>query len=146
MTSNLYGTLTDLDSRCPRSLVKTAPLPQGYPWVSGGRYETPELRFSGLVLDHQGLEELELKNPSQNCCFWSNLALFEWYFGSGSLKSRWLCSKPLNLDSEVTYQLPDTCGYLGGSGVLFKRKQSSASASCTSVGKKKKKKKKKKMS
>ena len=45
-------TLTDLDSRCPGSLLKATPPPPGYPWVSGVRYVTPEPRFSGLVLDH----------------------------------------------------------------------------------------------
>ena len=39
-------TLTDLDSR---SLLKTTPLLQEYPWVSGGQHVTPESRFSGLV-------------------------------------------------------------------------------------------------
>ena len=62
-------TLTDLDSSCPRSLLKTAPPPPGYLWVSGGRYVTPEPRFSGLVLDHQGSEELELKNRSKRAKF-----------------------------------------------------------------------------
>ena len=49
-------TLTDLDSSCPGSLLKTTLPPPGYPWISGGQYGTPEPRFSGLVLDHQGLE------------------------------------------------------------------------------------------
>ena len=30
---------------------------------------TPEPRFSGLVLDHQGLEELELKNHPKTAIF-----------------------------------------------------------------------------
>ena len=30
---------------------------------------TPEPRFSGLVLDHQGLEELELKNHPKTAVF-----------------------------------------------------------------------------
>ena len=30
---------------------------------------TPESRFSGLVLDHQGLEELELKNHPKTAVF-----------------------------------------------------------------------------
>ena len=30
---------------------------------------TPEPRFSGLVLDHQGLEELELKNLPNTAVF-----------------------------------------------------------------------------
>ena len=47
---------TDLDSSYPGSLLKTTPPPPGYPWVSRGQYETPELRFSDLVLDHKGLE------------------------------------------------------------------------------------------
>ena len=65
----IQHTLTDLDSRCPGSLLKTAPPPPGYPWVSGGRYVTPEPRFSGLVLDHQGLEKLELKNHPKTAVF-----------------------------------------------------------------------------
>ena len=47
---------------------------------------TPEPRFSGLVLDHQGLDELELKNHQKTAVFLSNLALFERFFGSGFLK------------------------------------------------------------
>ena len=62
-------TQTDLDSSCPGSLLKATPPPPGYPWVSGVRYVTPELRFSGLVLDHQGLEELELKNHPKTAVF-----------------------------------------------------------------------------
>ena len=75
-----YGTLTNLDSSCPGSLLKTTPPPSGYPWVTGGRYVTPESRFSGLVLDHQGLEELEPKIHSKT-------AVFEqiWLFLSGLL-------------------------------------------------------------
>ena len=34
-----------------------------------GQYVTPESRFSGLVLDHQGLEELEPKNHSKRAKF-----------------------------------------------------------------------------
>ena len=64
-----WGTLTNLDSRCPGSLLKATPPPPGYPWVSGVRYVTPEPRFSGLVLDHQGLEELELKNHPKTAVF-----------------------------------------------------------------------------
>ena len=33
------------------------------------RYVTPELRCSGLVLDHQGLKELELKHPPKTAIF-----------------------------------------------------------------------------
>ena len=72
-------TLTDLDSSCPGSLLKTTPPPPGYPWVSGGQYVTPEPRFSGLVLDHQGLEELELKNHPKTAVFdqiWLFLSVF----------------------------------------------------------------------
>ena len=65
--------LTDLDSSCPRSLLKTAPPPPGYLWVSGSRHVTPEPRFSGLVLDHQSLEELELKKTPKNPCDTLNL-------------------------------------------------------------------------
>ena len=62
-------TLTNLDSSCPGSLLKTPPPPPGYPWVSGGRYVTHEPRFSGLVLDYQSLEELELKNQPKTTVF-----------------------------------------------------------------------------
>ena len=55
--------------RCPRSLLKTTPPPPGYPWVSGGRYVTQEPRIRGLMLDHQGLEELEPKNCSKRAKF-----------------------------------------------------------------------------
>ena len=51
------------------SLLKTTPLPPGYPWVSGGRYVTLEPRFKGLVIDHQALEELELKNHLKTAVF-----------------------------------------------------------------------------
>ena len=50
------GTLTDPTLSCPGSLLKTTPPPPGYPWVSGGRYVTPETRFRGLVLNHQLLK------------------------------------------------------------------------------------------
>ena len=62
-------TLTDLTLSCPRSLLKTTPTPPGYPWVSGGRYVTPEPRFRGLVLDHQLLKEPEPKNHSKRAKF-----------------------------------------------------------------------------
>ena len=62
-------TLTDPTFSCPGPLLKTTPPPPGYPWVSGGRYKTPQPRFSGLVLDHQGLEELELKNHPKTAVF-----------------------------------------------------------------------------
>ena len=65
----IEDTLTNLDSSCPGSLLKTTLPHPGYPWVSGGRYVTPEPRFSGLVLDHQGLEELELKNHPTTAVF-----------------------------------------------------------------------------
>ena len=67
--TNVTYTLTDLDSSCPGSLLKTTPPPPGYPWVSGGWYVTPDPRFRGLVLDHQGLEELELKNHPKTAVF-----------------------------------------------------------------------------
>ena len=72
-------TMTDLDSNCPGSLLKTAPPPPGYQWVSGGRYVTPEPRFSCLVLDHQGLEKLELKKHPKTAAFdqiWLFLRVF----------------------------------------------------------------------
>ena len=55
-------TLTDRTLSCPGYLLKTTPPPPGYPWVSWGRYVTPEPRLRSLVLNHQGLEEQELKN------------------------------------------------------------------------------------
>ena len=72
-------TLTDPTLRCPGSLLKDTPPPPGYPWVSGGRYVTQERRFRGLVLDHQGLEELELKNHPKTTVFdqiWLFLSIF----------------------------------------------------------------------
>ena len=75
----LIRTLTDLDSSCPESLLKTTPPPQGYPWVSGGQYVTPEPSFSGLVLDHQGLKELELKNHPKITVF-DQISLFSRVF------------------------------------------------------------------
>ena len=67
--TNFSYTLTDLTLSCLESLLKTTPLPPGYPWVSGGRHVTPESISSGLVLDHQGLEELELKNHPKTAVF-----------------------------------------------------------------------------
>ena len=55
----------DMNSSCPGFLLKTTPPHPGYPWVSGDRYVTPEPRFRGLVLDHEGLEELEPKKRSK---------------------------------------------------------------------------------
>ena len=83
-------TLTDLDSICPGSLLKTTPTLPGYPWVSGGQYVTPEYRFSGLGHDHQGLE---------NLLFLINFGSFWGFFGSGIVKSWWSNIKPLNLGS-----------------------------------------------
>ena len=57
--------MTNLDSSCPGSLLKTTPPPPGYPWVSGGQYVTPEPRSSGLVLNHQDSGELELKTTEK---------------------------------------------------------------------------------
>ena len=48
--------------------------------LSGGQYVTPKPRFSGLVLDHQGLEELELKNHPKTTVFDQN-----WLFLSSFL-------------------------------------------------------------
>ena len=62
MSSFLPSTLTDPTISGPGSSLKTTPPPPGYPWVSEGRYVTQEARFRGFLLDHQGLEELELKN------------------------------------------------------------------------------------
>ena len=47
-TYSAHTKLTDLDSTCPRSLQKLL--------------HTPKPEFSGLVLYHQGFDELELKN------------------------------------------------------------------------------------
>jgi len=51
-----------------------------------GWYVTQEPKFSGLMLNHKGLRELELKKHKK-CFFWSNLALFECFFGSGPFKT-----------------------------------------------------------
>ena len=61
--------MTDPTLSCPGSLLKTAPPPLGYPWVSGGWYVTPESRFRGLMLDHQLLKEPEPKNSSKRAKF-----------------------------------------------------------------------------
>ena len=82
--------LTDLDSSCPGSLLKTTPPPPGYPWVYGGRYVAPEPRFRGLVLDHQGFKGPEPKKTTQK----------ERQFLGGLL-----ALAPLNLDSRATKQL-----------------------------------------
>ena len=50
------ATLTNVDSSCPESILKTTLLPPGYSLVSGGWHVTPKAIYSGLVLDHQGLE------------------------------------------------------------------------------------------
>ena len=65
----LQYTQTDLDSSCPGSLLETTPPPPGYPWISGGRYVTPEPGFRGLVHDHQLLKELEPKNCKKRAKF-----------------------------------------------------------------------------
>ena len=87
------GTLTDLDSSCPGSLLKTTPPPPGYPWVSRGRYVTPEPRFRGLVLDHQLLKEPEPKNHSKR----AKLDQKEQFSGG------FLALPPLNLDGRQKY-------------------------------------------
>ena len=69
-TSTKYtDTLAYTESSSPRSLINTTPAPTGYPWISGGRYKTPQPRIRGLVLNHQGLEELELKNHQKTAVF-----------------------------------------------------------------------------
>ena len=76
---------------------------------------TPEPRFSGLVLSHLGLEELELKNHTKT-------AVFEhiWLFLSGFLALVLLkFDGPLFLGFGVTYGTPSTYGYRGGGGVVF---------------------------
>ena len=94
-------TLTDLSSCCPRSLQKTTPTPPGCPWVPGGPVVTPKPSFSGLVLDHQVLKKLDLKKL-ENCCFWSNLAVFERFLASGCFQTWWSSTKPQKLGSGVT--------------------------------------------
>ena len=64
--------MTDPTLSCPESLLKTTPPPPGYPWVSGGRYVTPESRLRGLVLNHQLLKEPEPKNYSKRAKFNQN--------------------------------------------------------------------------
>ena len=47
---------------------------------------------------------------------------FYWvFFCSGSFKSWWSGTKPLNMGSWITYWPPDTHGYPGGSGVVFSK-------------------------
>ena len=41
----IHCTLTNLDSSCPGSFLKTNTPPSGYPWVSEAWYVTPEPRF-----------------------------------------------------------------------------------------------------
>ena len=53
--------------------------------------------------------------------FFIKFDLFERFFGSGSFKSWWSSTKPLNLGSGVTYGPPDTHGYPGGGGVVFSK-------------------------
>ena len=84
-------TLTDLGSSCPGSLLKTTPPPQGYPWVFGGWYATPELRFRGLVLDHQVLKEPEPKKRSKR----ANFVQKRQFLGG------FLALAPLNLDGRA---------------------------------------------
>ena len=60
-------------------LTKNYSITPRVPWVSGGQYVTPEPSFSGLVLDHQSLEELELKNHLKTAVFdqiWLFLSVF----------------------------------------------------------------------
>ena len=71
--------LIDLTLSCPKSLLKATPTPPGYPWVSGGRYVTPEPSCRGLVLDDQLLKEPEPKNCSKR-------AVFRWFFSTSSSK------------------------------------------------------------
>ena len=59
----------DLDSTCPESLLKTTPPPPGCQWVPWGRKVTPEPSFRGLVLDHQVLKKLEIKERSKTVVF-----------------------------------------------------------------------------
>ena len=86
--------LTDLDSSCPRSLLKTTPQPPGYPWISWGLYMTPEPRFKGLVLDHQILKEPEPKNLSKRAKFDQKQQFLDGF----------LALIPLNLDGRAPNQ------------------------------------------
>ena len=58
----IADSLTDANSICPRSLLKTIPPPSGYSWIPEGQEGLPELKFRGLMLEHNVLSELELKN------------------------------------------------------------------------------------
>ena len=78
MISNFLGPfLTYLPTRhtdrsglqLSRVLTKYYPTTPGYPWVSGGWYVTLEPIFTGLELDHHGLEELELKKHPKTTVF-----------------------------------------------------------------------------
>ena len=85
------GTLTDPTLSCPKSLLKTTPLPPGYPLVSGDLYVTPEPRFRGLVLDHQLLKEPEPKKHSKTAKFDKKLQFLGGF----------LALPPLNLDGRA---------------------------------------------
>ena len=91
----MLSTLTDPTLGCPRSLLKTTPLPPRCPWVSGGRYVTPEPKFRGLVLDHQLLKEPEPKNYSKRAKFDQK----QQFLGG------FLALAPLNLDGRAPNHL-----------------------------------------
>ena len=76
----------------------------------------PEPRFSGLVLNHQDLEELELKNHTKTAVFNQIWLFLSSFFVLFLLK---VDGRAPNLGSGVTYITPDTHGHPGGGGVVF---------------------------
>ena len=85
------NTLTDSTLSCPGSLIKTTPLPPGYPWVSGCPYVPQIPTFRGLVLNHQVLKEPEPKTCSKRGKF----DLKQQFLGG------FLALAPLNLKSRA---------------------------------------------
>ena len=71
---------------------------------------TPEPRFSGLVLDHQGLEELELKNHPKTAVFDQN-----WLFLRGGSETCFypvycsFCFYNFILLNAVLFQITKAC-------------------------------------
>ena len=64
------------------------------PMGSRGQYVTPEPRFSGLVLDHQGLVELELKNHPKTAVFDQIWLFLSGFLVVGVLKADGLAPSP----------------------------------------------------
>ena len=65
----LIITIARSDSQLSLVITKNYSTAPRVPMGIWGQYVTPEPRFSGLVLDHQGLEELELKSHPKNAFF-----------------------------------------------------------------------------